>query len=179
MLMGQWNSKSEVKKGNLGEKIIDQYLLDCDFIPYHPFSDKAHPFDRLVASKDKKRIFVLEVKTKKSRKYYPDTGFNYSNYQDYDNIKQKYGLDIYITFVDDLEQEVYGNYLKELEKDREIKLRGKTIHYPKIENKNGEKIKYYPLEAMENIKKLNKEEIEQLNKLSNENYKYSSLTGDN
>ena len=78
----EWNDKPQVKKGNIGEKIIDKYFEDQGYIIYKTSTKAAHLIDRLYV-KDKKRLIFADVKTKAKRNKYPDTGFNYSNYEEY------------------------------------------------------------------------------------------------
>jgi hypothetical protein len=50
------------KKGELGEKIVDEMLVNGgEWIPYKSLVDGAHPFDRLVARKNKKELMILET----------------------------------------------------------------------------------------------------------------------
>ena len=63
------------QKGRIGEIEVDKYLSSIGIIPYAPILSKAHPFDRLCASADKKKLFVAECKAKAARTYYPDTGY--------------------------------------------------------------------------------------------------------
>jgi competence protein ComEC len=52
------------KKGNAGENIIRSMIVEKGWITYSPDQhDKAHYFDML-ATKDKKQIIALDVKTK-------------------------------------------------------------------------------------------------------------------
>ena len=76
----KWNDKLQVKKGNLGEKIVDEYFEGQGYIIYEPTTDGAHLIDRLYV-KDKKQLIIADVKTKPKRNKYPDTGFNYKNYK--------------------------------------------------------------------------------------------------
>jgi len=62
-----WQSKTTVKKGNVGEKIVNDYLIKNGYIPYSPNAEGAHPFDRLCASKrQKKRYLITRGKNKAS-----------------------------------------------------------------------------------------------------------------
>lgn len=125
-----WHDLTQVKKGDIGESIVNAYLIGKGFIPYSPCAEGAHPFDRLVTSRDKKTIFIAEIKTKAKRKFYPDTGINISHYREYKHIQDKYGIDIFIFFVDEESKKVYGNTLKILDTKRTIECRGKILEYP-------------------------------------------------
>ncbi len=163
------------KKGKLGECLIDKKILSADkFIPYAPVGDCAHPFDRICASKDKKKLMVLEVKTISARQKYPDTGISIKHYYEYLHIQDKYQLPVYIAFVDGYLRKIYGNKLDELRKPIEIVHKGKTISYPKIEENFtavGGKIIYFPLLNMTTIHELADDEAEELERYSNYGYK--------
>ena len=143
----RWEDKKEVKKGNLGERVVDEYIIrEKKMIPYQPVYDGPHPVDRIVVSPDKKMICIWEVKTKPRRKFYPDTGFNYRNYLEYKFLYEKYGLDTFIVFVDEWLMKAYGNYLTALEIEVEIIEKRRTIKYPLIErDKRGIDIIYFPI----------------------------------
>lgn len=167
-----WRDRQEVQKGDLGEAIVDDYLESKGVIPYRPQADKAHPFDRLCASSDKRTIFIAEVKTKAARTHYPDTGMNISHYNDYQNIRNKYGLDVWLFFVDEYRGEVYGNKLSELSKQRNVIHNRRLLVYPLIEKRRGVEIVYFPLEAMKPICVIDDEIRDQLVCMSNRSYAY-------
>jgi len=166
--INSWQNKITVKKGNIGEDIVRDFLIGKGFIPYIPEVDGAHPFDKLCASKDKKTVFIAEVKAKARRNYYPDTGIDIRSFNDYMNIKNKYNINIFIFFVDEMEKRIYGNWLSILTKRRKIKHKNKLIDYPKEEGG----IIYFPIEVMKYISNLTEEQINILKETSTRNYKY-------
>lgn len=166
-----WNSKKTVQKGNIGEVIVNQWLIKNGFIPYIPMELGAHPFDRLCATRDKKTIFVAEVKAKPARIYYPDTGIDIRHYDEYSFITEKYNLDVYIFFVDEDRKEIYGNILSTLIKPRTILHLGRKIDYP-LKYKG---IIYFPLEAMKKIADLTDQEANDLANLSGRNSIYEGI----
>lgn len=138
--MKQINSNRQelktVKKGNLGEKIIKKYLERKGCIVYKPITDKPHYFDYL-ATKDNKKLYIVEVKTKPRRKYYEDTGINIEHYDIYKNVAKKYNLKLFIFFVDEIEGAIYGNELNALCKEVEDKrypMKQKGIIYFHLDN---------------------------------------------
>lgn len=162
------------KKGYIGEHEVDRYLASIGIIPYAPTIGKAHPFDRLCASSDKKRLFIAECKAKASRSYYPDTGINESNYQDYKNILKTYGIDIWLFFVDEHKQSIYGNLLSVLESPKIVNHGGKNIRYPLLQRDyRGKQIIYFPLESMVEVCKISPDVALQLKALSSRNYEYA------
>ena len=42
-----WQDKIQVKKGNIGEKIVRNYLEKKGFIVYEPKTNGSHPFDKI------------------------------------------------------------------------------------------------------------------------------------
>jgi hypothetical protein len=172
-MSNNWNEKTEVKKGNVGESVVDTYLIKQGLIPYAPNANGAHPFDRLVASKDKKTIFIAESKAKPARVIYPDQGINVRNYEDYKRIQEKHGIDVFLFFVDEDRGTVYGNLLSVLDKPRLIhNIRvGASINYPLVEGG----IRYFPLEAMEQIGPIPEEELALLRKYSTRNPQYTEI----
>jgi len=166
-----WEDKPEVKKGNLGEAIIDKYLRGKGLVPYFPAPGGAHPFDRLCASSDKQTIYVAEVKTKPRRVKYPDTGIDWKHYLDYQNIQAKYHIDVYLYFVDELEKAIYGGKLNALLQEHRVRNNGKQLWYPLKWNN----ILYFPLALMEPIATLSDEQVYELKRLSNRNNKYNEM----
>ena len=169
--MTEFNKLPTTIKGTLGEVVVDKYLLGKNIIPYSPQGNIAHPFDRLCASTNKKNIFIAEVKTKASRNYFPDTGINIKSYKEYKFIQDKYGIDIWMFFVDENKKEIYGNKLSKLDIPTEINYNGKKLAYPLIEQNN---IIYFPLEYMIHVCDIDEKISQELKSLSTRNYGYIS-----
>lgn len=163
----KWEDRAEAKKANIGERLVDEYLIRNGIVPYRPIVSRRHPFDRLCASADKKRIYVAEVKSKPRRERYPDTGFNQTAFEDYMNIATAHNMDIFVYFVDEVMMEIYGGELfKNLNLKREIVHEGKLLHYPWRQGK----IIYFPLCAMEHIANLSEDECLELSALRRTDY---------
>ena len=163
-----WHDRQQVKKGDAGEALVDAYLIGKKIIPYMPVFDGAHPFDRLLATPDKKKLFIADVKTKARRNYYPDTGIDVRHFDEYVSISEKYGMDVFLFFVDELERRIYGGWLSDLKKHRVIFVKGKSVEYPLVQ-KN---IVYFPLEAMKDICSLSESESEMLTSLNTRTHDY-------
>jgi hypothetical protein len=141
-----------VQKGAIGEGILDRVIRQKGYVPYYPDPGVPHPFDRLVASPDKRRIAIVEVKTKCRREAYADTGIDQSCFDDYQHITLTYGLRLFLVFVDAKVGTMYGNWWDELLKTRE---RPGGVILPNGERFGGGSypwvsggIVYFPLEAM-------------------------------
>lgn len=171
----EWNEKTTVKKGTLGEQIVRQYLISHGFVPYAPEGAGAHPFDKLVASNDKTKIMIAECKTKARRDYYPDTGIDLRHYDDYKTVSFNHNLRVFIFFIDEKLKSVYGNYLDVLEMPRIVSVRDKLIEYPLIDKNHTPVIIYFPIDAMEKIGTLTDEQAKTLSSLSTRNPAYSAV----
>ena len=167
--MSDWNDRAEVKKGNIGEQIVDKYLCSIGLIPYFPVFNGPHPFDRLCSTKDKSYLCIADVKAKARRTYYPDTGINIKSYNEYMAMYKKYNIDIRLYFVDEHLKLVYGGKLNELAKPTEVNMNGKIITYPKEEGI----IIYFPLANMIKIQNITDDEVKELKAFSSRNYAYT------
>ena len=58
-----WKELPQVKKGNIGEKVLHKYLCEMNYTIYNPTTNKSHPFDGLVYSGNNLK-FLYDVKTK-------------------------------------------------------------------------------------------------------------------
>lgn len=168
-----WAERPEVKKGNVGELIVDDFLRGKRVIPYRPDYDGAHPFDRLCATADKKTIFVADIKTKAQRERYADTGIDLSHYGDYKHIEGKYGLRVFIFFVDEKVRQIYGNWLGELERsvitpDRKGQ---RDVSYPLVDRG----IIYFPIINMRPVSDITLEKARELMALSTRSYEYGNI----
>jgi len=162
-----WQDKMTVKKGNIGEAIVHSYLESLGYIVYKPITDGGHPFDRL-AVKDREKIIIAEVKTKAHRNLYPDTGINVKHYNEYKAVSEKYGIRVFLFFVDEMNGKVYGNFLDELEKPQAVTHSGRKLYYP-LRQKD---IIYFPLKSMIVVGHLTEQQIKILREYSTRNYEY-------
>ena len=164
----EWDELASVKKGDIGERIVDEWLKNRGMVIYTPKTTGVHPFDRLCAKKDKKYVCIVEVKTKAARNHYPDTGINIRHYTEYKYIKDKYGIDIWLFFVDEYKKKVYGQELGALLKFHMQIVNGKRNYWPKFD-KN---IVYFHLNNMTNIADLTDDDARMLKELSRRSYEY-------
>lgn len=163
-----FEKKASTQKGRLGEDLVDSWLIEHGVIPYAAVVSGAHPFDRLCARADKKRLYVVDAKSKARRTYYPDTGINLSHYEDYMHIKTTYGIPIYLFFVDEHLAYIYGGELDHLSAPRKIDYRGKILIYPIRQGK----IIYFPLRCMKFFCPLDEQSANNLKSISVRNYEY-------
>lgn len=145
-----------------------KHLEKLGYIVYEPKTEGAHAFDKLCVSRDKKVLFIAEVKTKPHRLKYPDTGIDIRHYHEYLHIQEKYGVDVLLFFVDEYKKQIYTNKLRTLDKERTIRHDGRDLAYPFEQGG----IRYYPLEAMKKVCDLNDEQASEIEGLSSRNYDY-------
>ena len=157
-----WEGKVEVKKGNIGEELVDEYLHKKGVLTYSCKLQGPHTFDRLCIINS--QIFIIDVKCKPSRNYYPDSGFDIITYNKYKEIIKENNLDFFIFFVDEKSKQIYGSTLDKLEKS--IKVGRKT--YPSRENE----IIYFPLQNMKKICRISEENSQRIKRYNTRNYSY-------
>ena len=160
-----WEDKKEVKKGNIGERLVNQYLESRGWVIYKPITNKAHAFDKLCL-KGKETLIIAEVKTKSRMNSYNATGFDTKHYEQYKKISEKYRMEVFVFFVDEGLGKIYGNKLSILSKHYEAR----DGIYPRKLNKG--KIIIFSLEAMQPIANLKQESIEEIKGCSTRNYEY-------
>lgn len=165
-----FKSKTTTQKGIVGEDIVFTWLRELGHTIYRPNDDnKRHPIDALIMHREKLVIVAADIKTKPRRLHYPDTGINFSHYGEYCYIKNINKIRVYLFFVDEHLNEIYGNYLDKLEERREILHNGERLIYPRRERG----IIYFPLEAMRHIGNLQYEETNKLKEMSGSKYSYT------
>lgn len=171
-----FREKIQTKKGDFGELLVDEYIKSRKkMIPYEPVWPGAHPFDRILASPDKKDLLILDVKSKARRQMYPDQGIDFKHYIQYKTISEKYNIPVFLVFVDEGMGEAYGNYLRNLEIPVSIRVRDQEKDYPSIEF-SGAKIIYFPISNMITLFHLTSEQQKALRDLSSRNpsYRYAN-----
>jgi len=147
-----------LQKGELGEKIIQEYLEAKGWIVYFPFTkNKAHAFDML-CTKNKEKIIAIDVKTKARLNKYNAQGINIKSYNEYLKFKEKMSINFYLIFVDDKNGDVHtfeiGNDIKSF-------TMGKII--------------FWWVKDMNFMFNIGKEKIEELSKFDQRNYDYKPI----
>jgi hypothetical protein len=103
-----------LKKGEIGEQIIREYLESGGYIVYFPQTkNKAHYFD-ILATKNKEKVIAIDVKTKARLNKWAAQGINIKSYNEYMNFVEKINIPFYLVFVDDKNGDVHMANLKEL-----------------------------------------------------------------
>lgn len=152
-----FQAKETTKKGNIGERIVKEYLSKHNYIAYTTDNtEHAHCFD-MIAMRGKDEMIIVEVKAKAKRDCCPDTGINLKHYNEYKAISAKHNIPIFLVFVDEKLGEVYGDWLSKIDKDT-------TFNYPKVFNHGykGEPIIYFYQPNMRKLATLTPSEIREL-----------------
>lgn len=96
-----WEDKIEVKKGNIGEDIIQSFLENKGWIIYKPTTkNKAHFFD-MVCTYNKDKIICIDVKTKARLNKWAAQGIDLKHYNNYIDAQKIMNTPFYIIFIDD------------------------------------------------------------------------------
>lgn len=145
-----------LKKGELGENIIQNYLENKGWIVYRPFTkDKAHYFD-IIATKDKEKVIAIDIKTKARLNNWAAQGINIKAYNEYIKFANTINVPFYLIFIDDKSGDVH---LAEL-----IKLKNEFNPTPYIIA--------WPLTEMTFMFNIGQDNINELSKLDQRNYNY-------
>jgi Holliday junction resolvase-like predicted endonuclease len=96
-----------LKKGEIGEKIISDYLEKKGWIVYRPFTkNKAHYFD-ILATMNKERVIAIDVKTKARFNKWKAQGIDIKHHNQYLDFMKMAKVPFYLIFVDDKLGDVY------------------------------------------------------------------------
>lgn len=159
-----WHDRTEVKKGDVGERIVKNYLESKGGVVYKPITNKAHHFDMLF-SYNKTQTIVIEVKTQERLNRYKETGITISHYKDYLRIKN---IPVYLFFVDYSTKTVYGNSLDILSQEY---LKDDKMFPFEREGSSGTRVNFH-LDTMKTYTKLSDLEIEELKRFTTKKEKY-------
>ena len=168
----EWNRRREVKKGNYGEDLVCAYLKRDGWVIYKPENNGPHPFDRLCV-KNKREIMIAECKTKSRMSKYNGTGVNTKNYEEYCAIVDHHKLELFLFFVDENAQEIYGNYLSILQKPYTDT---SGVEFPKrLLCRNGDDVTIFSCEKMEHIAYISNKAVDVLKTHTSRNWEYPQL----
>jgi hypothetical protein len=172
-----WNDKSEVKKGNVGERIALEILKHNEYIVYAPITEGAHKVDYFAHKISiEKSLIAVKIKSKKRLYKFEATGIDTTVLKHYMELYEKHKIDTYLYFIDDFEKCIYGQWLSELEQrhyDKNGEWIGGTTGR-KIENKN-EDLTVWWLGFMVFERWLTAEELLELSKNTTEYCDYSKV----
>lgn len=145
-----------MQKGELGEKIIRDFLQKKGWVVYFPFTkDKAHFFDMLCTF-DKDKVIAIDVKTKARLNKWNAQGINKLHYEQYLSFVEKSNVNFYLIFIDDKTGEVYACDIS--------KLKNPIFPNPKIIA--------WELKQMKFLFKITENQINELTKFDQRNYNF-------
>lgn len=146
-----------LKKGDIGEDIVTEFLEKKGWIIYRPFTkDKAHYFDML-CTLNKEKVIAIDVKTKARLNNWAAQGINIKSYNEYLNFVEMTKVNFYLIFVDDKNGQVYLADLITL----------KNPIYP------NSKIIAWKLDDMKYLFTISDEDIDRLSKYDQRNYEFN------
>jgi len=149
--------QTALKKGDIGEDIVSEFLEKKGWIIYRPFTkDKAHYFDML-CTLNKEKVIAIDVKTKARLNNWNAQGINIKSYNEYINFVKTTSVNFYLIFVDDKTGTVHLADLMEL----------KNPIYP---NPN---IIAWKVEDMKYLFTISQIDIDRLSKFDQRNYKFN------
>lgn len=141
-----WADKKEVIRGDLGERIVSEYIRDAGWVFYKAVVDGKHLVDFFCLHGDSKKLFCIEVKTKRRMYSRPYTGFDTRQFNEYLTLWQTHNVEIIFIFVDDFEQCIYSGRFSVI-KDHGITVGSQTV---------------FPLNMMRLLRRLTQDEVLEL-----------------
>lgn len=171
-----WHERTTTKKGDIGERLVYNFLVGMGFIPYiipEEFNnDVRHVIDGMWWKFEKDslgfgyyQLYFVEVKTKPRRIWHPDTGIDTRRLWDYNDLIERYpNIKVLIIFVDSTMKMAYGNYLTEL-----MKMSHKE---------NNGKYTYFNLKVMKKFFNISDEDCKQIVEYSTMNEKYKIMNNE-
>lgn len=109
-----------LKKGEIGERIIREYLENKGWIVYIPFTKhKAHYFD-ILATKNKEKAIAIDVKTKARLNKWDAQGIDTRHYNQYMSFLKNHNVPFYICFIDDKSGDVHVAELDKLKEPIQV-----------------------------------------------------------
>jgi len=157
------------RKGTIAEEYVRDVLISRGWHIYtYSTVNQPHPVDMFAITSDN-QLVAVEVKCKRARLYYPDTGIDVRHYRHYHNLQMQLNLPILLLFVDEYSRTVYGNYLDYLSQPITIVDNKRELVYPMV----AENLVYFPLQAMEHYADIPPAIVAQIKSYTASKYHYS------
>lgn len=163
--MNEWHSKPEVKKGDMGEAIIRQALLNAGWFPYRPDFDGPHPIDRVAFNPKTMKVVLFDSKCKPARYFYADTGIDERHFRKYMAWNEQ--IPVFLGFVDEEWGRVYGNFLDRLIQPFDRGDSFFSLYHGKDYPSHEKGIVYFPLARMKLIGNLSENLCSEISALRN------------
>lgn len=160
------------KKGDMGEALVDDYLVRQRVVPFLPTTDGRHAFDRICLS-IKRGLFLADVKTKPCRLYYPDTGIDEACYREYRAASKLFSVPFFLFFVCEQHEMIHGNWLNALDEPRKVQHGPASLEYPAVEATEHGEIRYWPTKALYALERIEGPRLVRLRDQTTRRYPYS------
>lgn len=157
-----WKDQKQVKKGDIGEKIIHNYLSKKLLTIYSPTTQNSHICDGIVF-KSEKLFFLYDVKTKGKTNIHNAQGIDKIHFNRYNELMNQLKIPFFIYFVDDHNGDVH---LADLQK---LNVKGY------INIKKDGSIIGWDVENLKYLFTIDQEKINELNKYNTRNYSYKHI----
>jgi len=144
------------EKGTLAEQIVLNRIKPY-YNYYIPAMDRSHVCDFILV---KEFLVMCDVKCKRIRDLYPDTGFDRNDYEKYLILSKN--TPFYVYMVDEKLGKIYGNFLSELKNPIEVTYNGNKRNYPLFEDQ----YVYFHYSSFKNLWDLTEKEIYDLERLN-------------
>ena len=167
---------AKMKKGDYGELIVKQYLHKKGINTMSNDEQVPHPFDFLMFAKRNGEwtLVMSDVKTKPKMRQYNGTGIDVADFNLYLYLQQKFGMEMYLYFVDDTLGKCYGNYLNDLTK--EVKENGIVYPFTTRASSNKRDVIIFHMSNVKPAFDLDAEQISILKSLSTSEYDNGDYT---
>lgn len=164
-LVMDWQDKTTVKKGDLGENICRELLQMDGYVVYKSITDGMPHLIDFFCHKESKNIIGAEVKAKsRTIKCFwgniPGTGCNLKSYNEYLHLQEKHSIDIKMYFVDQYEECIYGGWLSDIT--------------PGLKHLPGGQV-VFRLDLMQVFYNLSASQVEELKRLTKPGISYSGV----
>jgi Holliday junction resolvase-like predicted endonuclease len=151
--------QTALKKGDIGEDIVSEFLEKKGWIIYRPFTkNKAHYFDML-CTLNKEKVIAIDVKTKARLNNWNAQGINIKSYNEYLKFVEMTSVSFYLIFVDDKTGAVHLADLTKLE----------NPIYP------NSKIIAWNVDNMKYLFTISQSDIDRLSEYDQRNYKFKPI----
>lgn len=171
--MRDYSKTKTFKQGITGENAVEDYFAweDVSLLFRCP-SNRAFPYDFKYLSNKTGKQFIVEVKTKIARDWFPDVSIDLKDYETYLRIIDEQQIDFYIFFVDYETKACYWFNLRNIDRLKKkynpVRIRThKYGYYPlKGMGDKGQPVVYFPLCWMKVVFQLDVQTIDALKELA-------------
>ena len=153
--------EKSLKKGDIGEIVIQEYLEKKGWIVYRPSTDGAHLWD-MFCTKGKDKMIALDVKTKARFNKWNAQGIDHTSYNYYLKQSKKHKIPFYLFFIDDKNGDVHLGDLEKL---------SNTEHF--FLGDGNKKVIVWDLKYMKKLFTVSDSVIKKMGKFDQRNYGYN------